>query len=139
MVPKLRILNIAQNFAFLQIQGCWFQIWQYFFKLTTQNTQIRQFWFQNWFYFFVLHAQFFAFWQILGCWFQISQSFFLSFRLKIPKRTFLVSNSRTFIFAWNFFKFTTQNCRNTVFLVPKLELFVLHDFPFHKFEGAHSK
>ena len=51
----------------------------------------------------------------------------------------LVLNLRIFIFAWNFFRLTTQNYTNKAFLVPKLKRFVLYDLPFHKFEGADSK
>ena len=83
-------------------------------------------------------AQFFAFRQILGCWFQISQSFSI-FSLKIPKRIFLVSNLRSFIFARNFYKISTQNYTNKASLVPKMILFVLHDLPFHKSEGTDTK
>ena len=79
---------------------------------------------------------FFTFRQILGCWFQILKSFFLIVSLKTPKRTFLVSNLRIFIFAQNFFKLSTQNYTNKAFLVPKLKLFVMHDLPFHKSEGT---
>ena len=45
--------------------------------------------------------------------------------LKIPKRTFLISNLRIFIFARNFFKLSTQNYTNKAFLVPKLKMNVL--------------
>ena len=31
---------------FWQIWGCWFQIWQQFFKILAQNTQIKHFWSQ---------------------------------------------------------------------------------------------
>ena len=53
--------------------------------------------------------------------------------------TFLVSNLKIFIFARNFFKLTTLNYTNKAFLVPKLKLFVLHDLPFQKIEGADFK
>ena len=90
------------------------------------------------FFFFVCFAQFCAFRQILGCRIQISQSFFPILSLKIPKRIILVSNLRVFIFAQNFLKLSSQNNTNKAFLVPKLKLFVLHHFPFHKFEGTDS-
>ena len=61
------------------------------------------------------------------------------FSLKIPKSTFFVSNLRIFIFARNFFKLTTQNYTNKAFFVSKLKLFMLHELPFHKFEGTNSK
>ena len=96
------------------------------------DNSFLHFWYENWFFCF----SFFAFRQILGCWFQISQSFFLIVSLKTPKRTFLVSNLRIFIFAQNFFKLSTQNYTNKAFLVPKLKLFVMHDLPFHKSEGT---
>ena len=54
----------------------------------------------------------------------------------MPKRTFLVSNLRIFIFAQNVFKLSAQNYTNKAFLVPKLKLFVMHDLPFHKFKGT---
>ena len=43
-----------------------------------------------------------------------------------------------FVFAQNF-KLTTQYYTNKVFLVPKLKLFVLYNFPFYKFECADFK
>ena len=135
MVPKLWIFNFAQNVAFLQFRGCWFQIWQHFFELTAQNIQIRQFWSQNWFCLFVCFAQFFfisAYSRVLIPNIAISFSYF---HLKIPKRTFLVSNLRIYIFRRNFFKLTTQNYRNKACLVPKSKLFVLHDLYCHKFKG----
>ena len=92
-----------------QIRGCWFQIWQYFFKFTAQNTQIRQFWCQNWIHFFVLHIFFFAFRQILGCWFHLSQSLLPICSLKILKRTYLVSSLRIYIFARNFLNLQLKN------------------------------
>ena len=92
MVPKLRIFSFTQNFEFWQIRRCWFQIWQYFFKLTAQNNQFKLFWSQFWF--FLCFPQFFAFWKILACWFQISQSLFPIFSLKKPKRTFFLSSLR---------------------------------------------
>ena len=88
--------------------------------------------------FFFCFAQFCAFRQILECRIHISQSFFPILSLKIPKRTILVSNLRGFIFARNFLKLSSQNNTNKAFLVPKLKLFVLHHFPFHKFEGTDS-
>ena len=65
---------------------------------------------------------------------------FLSiFILKMAKRIFFSSNLRTFIFARNCFKLTTQNYTNKAFLIPKLKLFMLHNSPFHNFVGADSK
>ena len=123
MVPKLRIFSFTQNFEFWQIRRCWFQIWQYFFKLTAQNNQFKLFWSQFWF--FLCFPQFFAFWKILACWFQISQSLFPIFSLKKPRRTFFLSSLRIFIFARNFLKLTTQNYTNKAFSVPNLKLFAL--------------
>ena len=60
---------------------------------------------------FVLH-NFFVFQEISLCWFQISQTFFPILSLKIPKRRFLISNLRIFIFAWNFFELSTQSYTN---------------------------
>ena len=74
-------------------------------------------------------AQFFAFRQILECWFQISQSFFPILSLKIPERTFLVSNLKIFISALNVLKLSTQNYTNKTSLVQKLKPFVLHNLP----------
>ena len=88
--------------------------------------------------FFFCFAQLCAFPQIWECRIHISQSFFPILSLKIPKRTILVSNLRGFIFARNFLKLSSQNNTNKAFLVPKLKLFVLHHFPFHKFEGTDS-
>ena len=88
--------------------------------------------------FFFCFAQFFAFRKILGCWFQIWQSFFPIFCLKVPKRTFLVSNLRIFIFAQNVLKLSTQNSTNKALLVPKLKLFILQDLPSHKSESTDS-
>ena len=139
LVPKLKIFNIARNLAFLQIWGGWFQRWQYFFKHTAQNIQIRQFWCLIWFFFSTFFFFLFAFQKIIGYWFQISHSVFPIFSLKIPKRTFSISNLRIFIFARNFSKLATQNYTNKVFLVSELKLFVFHDLPFHKFQAAHSK
>ena len=125
---------------FWQIRGCWFQIWQYFFKLTSQNTQIRHFWSQIWFFvcLFVLYS-FLHFGKFLGADSKYHNLFFPSFSLKISKRTFLASNWRIFIFSRNVFKLSTQNYANRAFLVPKLKHFVLHDLPFHKFEGTDSR
>ena len=64
---------------------------------------------------------------------------FSNFQSKILKRTILVSNLRISIFTRNFFKLTTQNYTTNTFLAPKLKLFVLHDLPFCKSEGTHSK
>ena len=58
--------------------------------------------------------------------------------LKIPKRTFLISNLRILIFARNFFKLSTQNYTNKAILVPKLKPFVSHELPLHKSEGTDS-
>ena len=52
--------------------------------------------------------------------------------------TFLVSNSRIFIFARNFFKLSTENYTSKAFLVPKLKLFVLHELSFQKSQGTDS-
>ena len=65
---------------------------------------------------------------------------FLSiFILKMAKRIFFSSNLRTFIFARNCFKLTTQNYTNKAFLIPKLKVFMLHNSPFHNFVGADSQ
>ena len=63
--------------------------------------------------------------------FQILHSFFPILSLKIPKRIFLVSNLRVFVFAQKFFILSTQNYTNKAFLVPELKLF-------HKSEGTDS-
>ena len=63
---------------------------------------------------------------------------FSNFSLKIPKRTFLVSNLRIFIFAQNFLKLSIQIYTNKAFLVPKLKLFILQEWPSHKSESTDS-
>ena len=95
------------------------KIWQYFLNLQPKIPKHGTFGQK-----IVCCAQFFAFPQIP------------IFCLKIPKRTFLVTNLRIFVFARNIFKLTTQNYTNKAFLVPKLKLFVLNDLPFHKFEPS---
>ena len=98
------------------------KIWQYFLNLQPKIPKYGTFGQK-----IVCFAQFFAFPQIP------------TFCLKIPKRTFLVTNLRIFVFARNFFKLTTQNYTNKAFLVPKLKLFVLNDLPFSKFEPSNIR
>ena len=136
LVSKLRIFNFARNFHFNKFEDA--ENMTILFQIHGLKYPNKVFLTQLFVCLFVCFAQFFAVWQILEYRFQISQSFYSILSLKIRNRTFLVSNLRIFIFARNFFKLSTQNYTNKAFLVPKLKLFMLHDLPFHKFEGTDS-
>ena len=43
MVPNLKTFSFAPNFAIRQIQGRWFQIWQYFFEIPAQKYSNKAF------------------------------------------------------------------------------------------------
>ena len=43
LVPKLGIFILTRNFPIRQTWGRWLQMWQYFFKITKQSTQIQKF------------------------------------------------------------------------------------------------
>ena len=85
--------------------------------------------------FFFCFAQFFAFRVLIP---NITIVFFPIFSLKIPKKAFLVSNITIFVFTQKFFKLLFQNYTNKAFLIPKLKLFALRDFLFHKSESTDS-
>ena len=95
---------------FWQIWGCWFQIWQQFFKILAQNNPNKAFLLPNLVIF--VFSQNFAIRQIWGCWFQIWQYCFHSNSSpKIPKSGIFGPKFRYFCFS--FVKF----CKSTNFRV----------------------
>ena len=74
LVPNLDIFVSSQNFAVRQIRRCWFQIWQYFFKILTQKYLNKVFLVPNLGIFVSLRN--FVNRKIWGCWFQIWQKYF---------------------------------------------------------------
>ena len=97
---KKRTLYQNLKTQFRQIGGCWFQIWQWFFKIPAQIYSKKAFLIPN-LGIFIL-ARNFANSQIWGCWFQVSQYYFQVPALNYPNKVILVSNLRIFIFAPNF-------------------------------------
>ena len=75
---------------FWQIWGCWFQVWQYFFKILAQKYSNKAFLVQNLAIFVSL--QNFAIEQSWECWLHMWQYFFNILAQKYPNKAFFAPN-----------------------------------------------
>ena len=95
---------------FWQILGCWFQIWQYFFKIPAQKYQNKTF--------LVPNLRMIVFSQILQldkfecADFKYANSIFKILAQKYPNKAFLVKNTQIgiFVFPENFVIGQIQGC-----------------------------
>ena len=110
--PKFRYFCFITKFiAIRQIWGCWFQTWQYFFKIVAQKHSNKTSLVPNLGIFVVF--QNFAIREIWGCWFQIRKYFSSKhcpkipkegiFWCKIPKKGIFDSKYRHFCFFTKFY------------------------------------
>ena len=86
---------------FRQIWGCWFQIWQYFFKILVQKFPNKTFLVPDLGFF--VFSQNFAIRQIWGSWFQIhDNSIFKILPQKYPNKAFLFPDLDIFVYLPHF-------------------------------------
>ena len=71
LIPYLGNFVSSQNFAITLIRRCWFQIWQWLFKIVAQKYPNKTFLVPNLDIFII--SRYFATRQIQECWFQIWQ------------------------------------------------------------------
>ena len=113
-------LCFARNFATRQIRGCWFQIWQWFFKIAAQHTKIRQFLVPNLrilsFARNVLITQFGG--RLLEIW-----QYFFNILAKNPKQSIFRSNFVFVFILMKPYKFTNLSVLIKNLISPKFKSF----------------
>ena len=98
--PKFKHSCFSWNFANRPIWGCWFEIWQQFFRILAQKKQTKRFFVPN-LGIFVLSWNF-ASTQNRGCWYHYMTISFSNSRQNIPKLGTFGHNFKNFYVFRNF-------------------------------------